>query len=289
LKRQTLQAWLLLSPALVGLAIFTIYPAFQSFYLSLHDVDPFTAARSWAGLANYGALASSADYWASLRTSLVFTLATVVPGLLLSLGIAVGLDQSPYFKGFFRTIFLLPVAISSAMAAMLWVFIYNPTAGYLNYLLSLLGVAGPNWLGDPTHALAAVAIATVWKELGFNIVFFLAGLNAIPGEIQEAATMDGATAWQRFWRVTMPLLSPTLFFVMVVSVINSLQSFGQIHILTGGGPAGATTTMVYGLYLEAFVNFRTGYASAQAVLLFLLIMIATAVQFRLAQRRVHYG
>jgi len=289
LKRQATQAWLLLSPALIGLAIFTIYPALQSFYLSLHEVDPYTAARSWVGLANYGELARSTDYWASLQTSLVFTLATVIPGVLISLGIAVGLDQSPYFKGFFRTIFLLPVAISSAMAAMLWVFIYNPTAGYLNYLLGLLGVDGPNWLGDPAHALAAVAIATVWKELGFNIVFFLAGLNAIPGEIQEAATMDGASAWQRFCRVTMPLLSPTLFFVMVVSVINSLQSFGQIHILTGGGPAGATTTMVYGLYLEAFVNFRTGYASAQAVLLFLLIMIATALQFRLAQRRVHYG
>jgi multiple sugar transport system permease protein/sn-glycerol 3-phosphate transport system permease protein len=175
------------------------------------------------------------------------------------------------------------------MAAMLWIFLYNPTAGYLNYLLDRLGIPGPNWLGDPQWALLGVAIATVWREIGFNVIFFLAGLTSIPRELREAAVIDGAGRWQRFRHVVLPLISPTFFFVAVVSVINSFQSFGQIHILTAGGPANATGVLVYKLYRDAFENFRTGYASAQAVILFLIILAATAIQFRLAKRRVHYG
>jgi ABC-type sugar transport system permease subunit len=216
-------------------------------------------------------------------------LLTVVPSVLFSLAIAVALDANPYVRGLFRTIFLLPVAISSAMAAMLWIFIYNPTAGYLNFILEKLGVGGPNWLGDPHWALLAVSIATVWKEMGFNVIFFLAGLASVPPELREAATIDGANGWQRFRHVVLPILSPTLFFVVVVSVINAFQSFGQIHILTTGGPAGATNILVYSLYRDAFENFRTGYASAQAVILFAIILSATAVQFYVAKRRVHYG
>lgn len=183
----------------------------------------------------------------------------------------------------------MPVAVSSAMAAMLWIFLYNPTAGFLNYVLSVFGIEGPNWLADPTWSLVAVAIATVWKELGFNVIFFLAGLASVPPELNEAARIDGANAWQRFWRVTLPMLSPTVFFVGVVSVIHSFESFGQIHILTKGGPAGATNVLVYSLYRDAFENFRSGFASAQAVILFAIILAATFVQFRIGQKRVHYA
>jgi ABC-type sugar transport system permease subunit len=213
----------------------------------------------------------------------LFLIFTTVPIVVLSLAIALALDANPYFRNFLRTMFLMPVAISSAMAAMLWVFIYNPSSGYLNFLLEFAHVSGPNWLGDPAWALSAVTITTVWKEVGFNVIFFMAGLSSISTDLREAAMLDGAGAWQIFRNVTLPLLAPTIFFVSVVSVLNSFQSFGQIHILTGGGPAGATNTMVYNLYRDAFQNFQTGSASAQAVILFALMLIVTLIQFRIAR------
>lgn len=282
-------AWALLLPALSVLTFFVLYPAVQSFFLSFQDVEPFSKRSFFIGLENYQVLLHSPDYWQSVRVTLVFLLFTVIPSLILSLTIAVLLDANPFFQSVFRTLFLLPVAISSSMAAMLWIFIYNPTAGILNYLFDVLGMTGPNWLADPDFALIAVAVSTVWKEIGFSVIFFLAGLTAIPTELKEAAELDGANPWQRFFYVVLPLLSPTVFFVSVVSVINSLQSFGQIHILTGGGPMGETTTLVYNLYRDAFVKFRTGLASSEAVVLFVLIMTATAFQFKMAKNRVHYG
>jgi ABC-type sugar transport system permease subunit len=281
--------WLLLLPALLPLCAFIVYPALESLRLSLHEVAPFSGRAAFVGLENYRLLAGSPEYAHCARVSLLFLVYTAAPSVLIGLGVALALDANPFFSGLLRTLFVLPVSISSAMAAMLWIFLYNPTAGYLNRILELAGIAGPNWLGDPRWALPAVAIATVWKEFGFNVIFFLAGLASVPPELTEAARLDGAGPWARFRHVTLPILSPTLFFVTVVSVINSFQSFGQIHILTGGGPAGRTDTLVYNLYRDAFVHFRTGYASAQAVVLFVIILAATAIQFRLAQRRVHYG
>lgn len=282
-------AWALLLPALLPLLVFVVYPAAQSLWLGFHESEPFSRRAFWVGLDNYRLLASSAEYWHSVRATALFALETVIPSIVLALAVALALDARPFFQGLFRGAFLLPVAISSAMAAMLWLFLYNPTAGYVNYTLSLLGVRGPNWLGDPRWALHAVAIATVWKEMGFNIIFLLAGLASVPPELVEAATLDGAGYFSRLRHVTLPILSPTLFFVTVVSVVNSLQSFGQIYILTAGGPAGETNTLVYNLYRDGFVHFRTGYASAQAVVLFFLIMAVTAVQFRVARDKVHYG
>ncbi|MCX6102516.1 MAG: sugar ABC transporter permease [Proteobacteria bacterium] len=288
-KGSSLLAWGLLFPTLLILGCFVIYPALQSFILSFQDVEPFSKQSFFIGFENYRVLFSSPDYWQSLRVTLYFLVMTVIPSLLLSLAIAITLDANPFFQNFLRTLFLLPVAISSSMAAMLWIFIYNPTAGFLNYILDVMGIHGPNWLADPDYALLAIAVATVWKEIGFNIIFFLAGLTAIPTELKEAAELDGASPRQRLFYVVLPLLSPTLFFVSVVSVINSLQSFGQIHILTAGGPMGESTTLVYNLYRDAFVKFRTGLASSEAVVLFILIMGATVFQFRMAKKRVHYG
>jgi sn-glycerol 3-phosphate transport system permease protein len=289
MKRGGWLAWVLLAPTFLVLGVFVIYPALNSFYLSLFELEPFSRTAVFVGLENYTALFSSQDYWTSLRITGIFTLLTVIPSIVISLAVAIALDAHPYIRGVFRTIFLMPVAISSAMAAMLWIFIYNPTAGYLNFMLDRFATGGPNWLGDPQWALVAVSIATVWKEIGFNIIFFLAGLASIPIELREAALMDGAGRVQSFRHVILPMLSPTLFFVTVVTVINSLQSFGQIHILTGGGPAGETSTLVYKLYRDAFQNFRTGYASAEAVILFAVILVATLVQFRFAKQKVHYG
>lgn len=287
LWRENAFAWLLLLPALTGLGVFVIYPAADSLYLSLFDFNVFMTRKVFFGLENYRLLLISPDYWQSLGTTLLFVLVTAVPAVVFSLAIATALDASPHFRSAFRMVFLMPVAISSAMAAMLWVFIYNPSSGYLNYLLELAGISGPNWLGDTGYALAAVAIVTIWKELGFNVIFFLAGLASIPGDLKEAASLDGASGSQVFRHVTLPLLAPTLLFVSVVSFINSFQSFGQIHILTAGGPAGSTNTLVYSLYRDAFQNFQTGSASAQAVILFLIVMAGTWIQFRFARSKVH--
>lgn len=280
---------LLLAPTLAALGVFIVYPAVNSLYLSFHEVDPFSGGRYFIGWENYVNLLGSEEYQKSIVVSFWFVVWTVIPSVALGLAIAVGLDSLPFFQGFFRTLFLLPVAISSAMAAMLWIFIYNPTAGYLNYAISWFGATGPNWLGDPEWALLAVAIATVWKEVGFNVIFFLAGLASVPKELREAALMDGANPWQRFRHVVLPVISPTVFFVTVVSVIHSFDSFGQIHILTRGGPAGETNVLVYKLYRDAFENFRSGFASAQAVILFGLILAVTLIQFKVAKGKVHYG
>jgi sn-glycerol 3-phosphate transport system permease protein len=282
-------AILFLLPTLIGLAVFTIYPAIHSVYLSFHSVAPFSSEVFFSGLENYTELFSSPEYWQSLKASCLFALFTVIPGLIISLIIAVLLDAQPYVKTVLRTIFLLPVGISTAMAAMLWVFLFNPTAGYLNYFLAMAGISGPSWLADPTWALPAVSIATIWKAIGFNVIFLLAALTGVPKELQEAALIDGAGAFRRFWNITLPMISPTLFFITVVSVIHTFEGFGQIHILTQGGPADATNVLVYNLYRDAFQNFRTGYASAQAIVLFVIILIATLIQFGLGRRRVHYG
>jgi sn-glycerol 3-phosphate transport system permease protein len=291
MKRRSdrIQAAFLLLPTLVILGVFVFYPAINSVYLSLHDVEPFSMKKTFIGFDNYKMLLISPEYSQSLRISVMFMFLTVIPSVVLSLAAAIALESNPFFRGIFRTIFLLPVAVSSAMAAMLWIFFYNPSSGLLNYALELIGQNGPNWLGDPHWALIAIAIATVWKEIGFNIIFFLAGLSSIPNDVREAAMIDGANSKQTFWHVVLPMLSPTVLFVTIVSVINSFQSFGQIHILTAGGPAGATNTLVYNLYRDAFENFQTGSASAQAVVLFVIMLIATAIQFWVAKRRVHYS
>lgn len=282
-------AILFLLPTLIGLGVFTIYPAIHSVYLSFHSVAPFSSELFYAGTENYTELFSSPEYWQSLKASCLFALFTVPPGLVISLIIAVLLDAQPYVKTMLRTIFLLPVGISTAMAAMLWVFLFNPTAGYLNYFLATVGVNGPSWLADPAWALPAVSIATIWKAIGFNVIFLLAALTGVPKELQEAALIDGAGPFRRFWNITLPMISPTLFFITVVSVIHTFEGFGQIHILTQGGPANATNVLVYNLYRDAFQNFRTGYASAQAIVLFVIILIATLIQFGVGRRRVHYG
>lgn len=279
----------LVFPTVAILLAFVAYPALRSLYLAFHEVEPFSQGLAFVGLDNFKSLLSSADFWSSLKVSFHFAIITVVPAVVLSLLAALLLDANPFFRGLWRTILLLPVSISSAMAAMLWIFLFNPTAGYLNYMLETIGIPGPNWLADPRWAIYSVALVTVWKEIGFNVIFFLAGLASIPKDVNEAAWIDGASSWRRLFSITLPLISPTMLFVTVVSLINSFQVFGQIHILTGGGPAGETTTLVYQLYQDAFVNFRTGYASAQAVILFVILMGATVLQFKVAKKRVHYG
>lgn len=274
-----LKAWLFLAPALVLLLAFVVAPALFSIYLSFHDFRPFSFDLVRVGLDQYRELAVSSDYRTSMIATLRFVAWTVPVSVFGSLLLAVLLDSSPFFRSFLRTIFLLPVGISPAMAAMLWIFLFNPTVGFINYALSLAGIPGPAWLTDPHWAPLAVSIATVWKEIGFNIIFLLAALAQVPVELKEAAWMDGANAWRRFLHVTLPGISPALFFVIIVTAIHAFESFGQIHILTRGGPAGSTSVLVYQLFRDGFENSRLGLAAAEAVMLFLLIGGVTVIQF----------
>jgi len=280
--------WLFVLPSLAGLGIFVLWPAVHAIWLSLHESAAFSSEIIWYGLGHYRDLLASPEYRASFFVTLWFVLLTVPASVLLALAVALLLDREPFFRSLLRTVFLLPVGVSPAMAGMLWVFLYNPTAGWLNFTLASLGMGQPEWLTDPAYALTAVAVATVWKEIGFNVIFFLAALAAVPTDIREAATLDGAKRFSMFWNITLPLISPTMFFVTTVSVIHAFESFGQVHVLTRGGPADATNVLVYSIYKDAFENFNTGFASAQSVVLFGIILIVTAAQFVIARRRVHY-
>lgn len=280
LPRETsMPAWLFLAPAISLLCLFTIGPALFSLYLSFHDFRPFSFDLVRVGIDHYVELFESDDYRASMAATMKFAGMVVPLSVLGSLLIAVLLDQAPFFRAGFRAIFLLPVGISPAMAAMLWIFLFNPTAGFFNYLLSLAGIHGPAWLTDPVWAPVAVSLTTVWKEIGFNIIFLMAALAQVPVELQEAAWMDGANALRRFWHITLPSIAPALFFVTIVTVIHAFESFGQIHILTRGGPAGSTNVLVYQLFRDGFENSRLGLAAAEAVILFLIIGGITLTQF----------
>ena len=277
-----------LAPSLVLFAVFVFIPLGRTVYLSMFSTNPVGNPRNFIGLDWYGDLLTTAQFHRSLLTTFSFVLYTVPPGLALALALAVLANCQLRGIGIFRTFFSSTIAVSLAVAATIWGLLMNPQLGLLNYLLGLIGVRGPNWLLDPGSALISVAVVTIWSTLGFNIIVLLAGLQGIPDEIYEAARIDGAVGFSIFRYVTLPLLSPSLFFLTVVNIIQVFQAFTQIHVLTRGGPVDATTALVYSIYLDAFVNFQFGYASAQALVLFAIILALTLFQFTVLERRVHY-
>lgn len=276
-----------LAPALLLIGLFTVYPAFSALWLSLHTEAPFSGESVWVGVRNYQDLLKDRDFHSSLLTTLYFTLLTVpasIGGGLLS---AVLLHRSLPGIRVYRVLLFLPVAVPTATAAIAWRWLYHPSVGYINYALSLVGLPPVSWLQDPSIALAALAMAVAWQNLGLNAILLLAGLQSVPEELIEAARLDGATPARIFRSITLPLLTPTLYFASIVGVIHAMTTFGPIHLLTQGGPASATQVAVYRIYTEGFINFRFGYATAQAVILFIVILGFTILQSRL-ERRVHY-
>ncbi len=225
-----------------------------------------------------------------LLVSLIFTIGTVIPGIALSVVLAIALSLPVRrLSWFHRLLIFVPIVISSAVTGVLFRWIYHPVVGYINYMLAVVGISGPNWLSDADWALVAVMGAVVWRQLGFNVIIALAGLQNINATFYEAAKVDGANFWDRVRHVTIPLLSPTLFFLFIINTINSLQVFGEIDTLTQGGPGQATRTLLYDIYFLAFRGTpQRGLASAESFLLFLLIVLLSIVQFRVANNRVHY-
>lgn len=283
-----LEALLYLAPALIVLVIFVFYPLIHSFYLSLFETNLMGVPIFYNGIEHYKNLMGSSRFWASLRTTLWFTIYTVPIALVLAIPVA--LLGNLRIKGitFYRTIFISTIAVSTAIASVIWTWMFFPTTGVINDLLRMIGLPPMRWLQDPTIALIAVSIATVWKGLGLNVLFLLAGLQGIPEELVEAARIDGANNWHVFWNIALPMLSPTIFFLLVVGTIDAFRSFAQVHIMTQGGPLRSTTIFVYSIYRDAFINFNFGFASAQAVTLFLIILALTLIQFRYLERGVYY-
>lgn len=291
----TLEGYLYLAPTLIILGVFVFWPIFSSFDLSLQRIAPFGGTFRYVGLENYqrlfNELIAGGEYWNNIKVSLLFTLGTVPTSIVIAVLLAVALSYPlRRLSWFHRLLIFVPIVISSAVTGVLFRWLYNPAVGYFNHWLSLIGIPGPDWLASRDWALISVIIAVVWRQLGFNVIIALAGVQAIDTTYYEAAKVDGANIWHRIRHITLPLLSPTLFFLLIINVINSLQTFGEINILTDGGPGQATTTMVYSIFVDAFVGTPLrGYASAQAYLLALLILVMSLIQFRGFESKVHYS
>jgi ABC-type sugar transport system permease subunit len=277
-----------LAPSLILFAAFVFIPLGRTFYLSFFNTRATGAPTTFAGLDNYLELLTSEAFRTGIVATVLFTAYTVPLGIALGLVLAVLLDAPLRAIGVFRTIMSSTIAVSAAVGSLIWLLLFNPSLGLLNHVLSLVGIGGPQWLIQPQTAILAVSLTTIWLTLGTNVIVLLAGLQGVPQEIYEAARIDGARGVRMFTRITIPMVSPSLFFLLVVDTIAVLQAFTQIHVMTRGGPVDTTRVLVYSIYLDAFQNFQFGFASAQAVILFAIVLALTVIQFRVVERRVHY-
>lgn len=288
-RRRMLTGYAFLAPSLLLLLVFVAVPLGFSLYLSVHQWNVISSTKPFVGWANFAELFQDADFGRAFWNTLVYTLHVPV-GMALALGIAVLLNRDD-LRGVnvWRAIFFLPSISSLVAIAMVWQWIYHPEFGLANFALGLLGVDPLGWLTEPQTALLSVMLVSIWLGVGYQMVIFLAGLKGIPASLYESALVDGATGWQRFWHVTLPLLRPTTFFVLVTSVISSFQVFALVFVMTEGGPLGRTDVIAHHIYRNAYDYLRMGYASAMAWLLFLVILAITWLQFRYLGRKVSYG
>ena len=273
-----------LVPSMLIFAVFLFYPFFKTIYLSLYKTNKMGEAKLFVGLENYKALLSSPSFHNSLKVTLIFVSVVVIGSMFLGLVAAVLCNKA--FPGirFFSTAYALPMAIASSSAAMIFQIMLHPAVGIVNKLLNL----DINSLNDPKTALWCVAILTAWLNSGINFLYFSAGLGNIDETIYERASVDGASGIQQFFSLTLPGLSPIMFYTLVVNIIQAFQSFGQIKILTEGGPNESTNVIVYSIYRDAFFNYRFGSAAAQSVILFLIVMVITLIMFRMEKKGVKY-
>jgi multiple sugar transport system permease protein len=285
-RREALTFYLCISPWLIGFVAFVLGPMLASLYFSFTRWTLLTPPV-WIGLKNYAAMAEDPLVIQSLKVTGLFTLAYVPLDLIGGLALALLMNQKVRGIGLFRTIFYLPSVISGVAYVVLWMWMFHPRAGLINTLLSYLGAPGPGWLASPDWALPAIVIMSLWG-LGRSMVIYLAGLQGVPGHLYEAAALDGANTWQQFWSVTLPLLTPTIFFNLVLSIIGTAQTFTQAFVATNGGPLNATLFYVLYLYRQAFQLFHMGYASALAWALFIIVLVLTLLVVRSGQSWVYY-
>ena len=283
-RKRSITPYFYLVPSLFIFAVFLFYPFFKTIYLSLFKTNKMGEAKLFVGLGNYQELLQSESFRNSLKVTLIFVVIVVLGSMFLGLLTAVLCNKA--FPGirFFSTAYALPMAIASSSAAMIFNVMFHPSVGIINKLLGL----DMNWLNDPKTALYCVAGLTAWLNSGINFLYFSAGLGNIDESIYERASVDGASSLQKFFRLTLPGLSPIMFYTFVVNIIQAFQSFGQIKILTEGGPNETTNVIVYSIYRDAFFNYRFGSAAAQSVILFFIIMFITLIMFKVEKKGVQY-
>jgi multiple sugar transport system permease protein len=287
-KREELTAWLFIAPVVLGVLIFQFYPTIFSFYISFTQWNLLTPPK-WVGFSNFVELfTTDRFFFNTMSNTATYAVWTVIVGLALGLIFAVLLNQEIRGKYIYRAIYFVPVVAPTVAVALLWQLLYDPNFGVFNALLKMVHIQGPNWLGNTHWALRSVIFEAIWAGLGFTILIFLAGLQGISQEYYEAAEIDGANAVQKFFFITMPLLSPTTFFLLVTGVIGSFQVFDIPFVMTGGGPANATQMVMMYLYNNAFTIQKMGLAAAVAFIVFLVIILLTIFNFSISKRWVFY-
>jgi sn-glycerol 3-phosphate transport system permease protein len=281
--------YLLVAPQLAITAVFFYWPAGQAVRQSLLREDAFGLKTEFVGLANFRRILADPAYVNAIWVTIVFSLATALISMAVALLLAVQAEKVIRGRALYRTLMIWPYAVAPAIAGMLWLFMFNPSFGTLAYPLRAMGINWDPLLNGP-QAMAMIVLAASWKQISYNFLFFVAGLQAIPATLIEAAAIDGANESRRFWTIIFPLLAPTTFFLLVVNTVYALfDTFGIIHAVTGGGPGKATETLVYKVYNDGFVNLILGDSAAQSVILMAIVIALTALQFRYIERRVHYG
>ena len=284
------RGWVLffLAPSALPLLAFTVVPMISSLWVSLHQWN-LISPMQWVGLDNYRQLLSDTATRSVFTHTLIYVVGYLPLVYVGGLALALALNQRLHGRSFFRAAYFLPVVTSWVVVALVWKWLLSPSNGLVNAVLGAVGLPQPGWWTDPTWALPSVILSSAWKDVGFVMVILLAGLQAIPADVLEAATVDGASPWQRFWRITLPLLSPSTFFVVVISLINGFQVFDQVFVMTGGGPSGSSQVVVGQIYDLTFRYGRAGQASALSWILFALILLITAIQIRGQRRWVHHA
>ncbi|NUT70907.1 carbohydrate ABC transporter permease [Pseudarthrobacter sp. C4D7] len=284
-RRNTLIGWTFILPNFIGFLAFTLIPVLAAFALSFMEWTSFSAPK-WVGLANFQRMLASDSFWIALRNTVAYAVGHVPLTMALALLLAMLLNRKLKGIGFFRVAIFFPYITSLVAVAVVWNMLFSPDNGPINQFLHSIGIAeAPGWTSSSDWALPAVIITSVWRDMGYYMVLYLAGLQAIPSELYEAAEVDGASAWQRFWNVTIPSLRPTTFFVVVMLTVSSFKVFDLIVVMTNGGPGRATTVLSQLIYQEGIGEGKFGYSSAISLVLFLIVLTVTVVQFKIQQRR----
>lgn len=278
-----------MAPQLAITLIFFYWPAGQALYQSMLKEDPFGLKSKFVWFDNFFRVLSDPAYLNSIKVTVIFSIATAFSAMAVALLLAVMAEKAVRGKAFYRTLMIWPYAVAPAIAGMLFLFMFNPSIGSLAVLLHKAGIRWDPVL-DGTDAMILVVAAAAWKQISYNFLFFVAGLQAIPKTLIEAAAIDGAGETKRFWTIVFPLLAPTTFFLLVINTVYALfDTFGIVHAVTGGGPGKATETLVYKVYNDGFVNLMLGVSAAESVILMAIVISLTAIQFRYVERKVHYG
>ena len=280
--------WLLLAPQVIVIAVFFFWPAAQALLQSFQIQDAFGISTEWVGLENFRRLSADAGYLESFKTTALFSALVAVLGIGLSLMLAVFADRIVRAALAYKTLLIVPYAVAPAVAGVLWIFMFSPSLGVAAYALGYLGLDW-NHLLDGGHAMTLIVMAAVWKQISYNFLFFLAGLQSIPKSLLEAAAIDGAHPWRRFWTIQFPLLSPTTFFLLVINVVYAFfDTFAIVDATTHGGPGQATSILVYKVYYDGFKAMDLGGSAAQSVVLMTIVIALTVLQFRFVEKKVNY-